>query len=551
MKIFHLFILIFMANFTNKVSGSKLESLGTLNSITNGFGTVSECAADPSRNDCGNYENTSPLVELLNFTTTNQCIASNEQIMSSGIEIPDCPNPEDNFSLLDHSFPSAAIFAMFMGSNSAFLHELATEYLADNRSGRFNLVVPRSYSRDLARDKSLLEVLNNPRVNIIYTETMPHSERWMQDTFEFGSLNGKPALYQLEHAEEKDKAMESRLACKIAKACDVPYLIPPDMVDPNYAEYNGLNGGGNLEVMPGGSVIRGILKTKFTENFNLPEGAQIPFQTSAQAIQKQALETTGNRVVDLDVSFLRVGHVDEIVNFVQTDRPAPCNFAVMLASPEKAFEIMERSAIAPSIVDNYISDFQYDLKTNSLAIIRTYDSLEPRDKACWVNGDYINLANEGAHNPISQERKDELYGLNCIGKSTVTTFVESDQYKILKRVNTEGENSVSRIMRNNKEIILKELQQTTGCNEFPVVDVPVFFRDGLSFTPDLVNGVVHTNSTNTSSIIMPSTYFKPFEEYVERELNNLGVKASFVHAIDYHVKQGSVHCGTNTARVCK
>ena len=34
-------------------------------------------------------------------------------------------------------------------------------------------------------------------------------------------------------------------------------------------------------------------------------------------------------------------------------------------------------------------------------------------------------------------------------------------------------------------------------------------------------------------------------------MSEIGVKTTFVHDMGYHLKQGEVHCGSNSARVCK
>ena len=82
----------------------------------------------------------------------------------------------------------------------------------------------------------LVKLLNSKRVNIVYVDTMPSVDRWMQDSFQFTTINSKPALYQLEHGREAESELALRLACNLARSCDIPYYIPPHMVDPNNTE---------------------------------------------------------------------------------------------------------------------------------------------------------------------------------------------------------------------------------------------------------------------------------------------------------------------------
>ncbi|MCF8059891.1 MAG: protein-arginine deiminase domain-containing protein [Bacteriovoracaceae bacterium] len=546
-----------------------------MNSIQNGFGNIEECEqTEQDISSCGLSAIDDSLSGLLNLTTMNQCIASTESYQNSGIEVPECPNTDDGIKGLDHSFPSGALFGLYSGNNSAFLTDLITNYFSDNPIGKFNVVLPRDLIYSLKQDQALINLLNNPRINIIDVETTPNVDRWMQDSFEFLTLDGKPALYQLEHQREYGSNYEERLACQIAKSCDIPYFIPPDMVDPLNKDFNSINSGGNLETLPGGTIYRGVLKTSGYRFNQASPDRTYPIVSPAQIKQRTAFEAAGNRVLDLDTSFLEVGHVDEIINIVKTNRPAPCDFAVMLASPEKAFELMEgevgsesaprtsprpvsrprnnQGSVKPTLFENIFLSKAYAGAMALNPIPR--EELSPADSRC-AEVSYRSLKMEYADRAINQSEINDIYSRNCIDNRSVETFVNSDEYQILKRINLEegpeGASSISQIMENNKRELLAELAQTSGCSNPPVIDVPVFFRKGLSYAPDLVNGVVHPNNSGTSTIIMPRTYFKPFDDYVENELAALGVRGTFAHDMGYHLLWGQVHCGTNTARICR
>lgn len=555
---FYLYFL-FVINIYSLGVSEHAQDLGTLNSVNNGFGTVEECEEDDSLNGC-NGKMDDALKDILDLATVNQCVASHAEVENSGIDIPNCPQPGTDFRGLDHTFPSGGIFAMYMGNNSAFLQNLIDEYRNDNPAGRFNLVIPRGYIDNLKEDEELTKKLNQAQVNIVQVEAMPSVERWMQDSFEFGTLNGKPALYQLEHHSEQGRDLSTRLTCAIAKSCNVPYLIPPDMVDPNNADYNSLNSGGNLETMPGGTMYRGTIQTDGFPKYNTNGSLEVPFESQAQKVQRESLEANGNKLLDLDTSFLSVGHVDEIINFVQTNQPAPCNFALLLASPRKAFELMESTANQINLEKENEGDAGFIQDIQNLLIPKAHagamklfggDDDTPSEDIDCEEVSYRELLYDGAFEKISEEKTNEVYERNCIDDQSVTTFVDSDEYQILKRENLEGPPSIEDVMNRNKDALLRELAQTSGCSAPPVVEVPVFFRGGVAYAPDLVNGVVHTNQNNTSTIIMPRTYFRPFDQYMEDELTKLGVGATFVHGLGYHLLSGQVHCGTNTARICK
>jgi hypothetical protein len=519
-------LLIFIFEFIT-VSTLGETNLGTINTIENGFATLNECEAKSSNEEsCNRSQSMEGLRSILNFTTTNQCIASRSDFKAAGVSIPKCPSPSDTISGLDNTNPTAGTFALYTGDNDSFIANLASSYLSSGSVGRFNLIIPKDNINFIKESTALLEILNSNRVNIIEVDTMPSVERWMQDSFQFTSLSGKPALYQLSHKYEAGTNFEDRLACELARKCDIPYYVPPDLVEPGQEVANNLNGGGNLEVLPGGSFYTGTIQTD-GHSLNVPDDAEIPYSTYNQNIRKRSLEASGNTVIELDVSFLNIGHVDEIVNIVKTNKASPCDYAVLMASPSKAFELMETEAQ-----------------------IRESDSVEG-DNRCSKDT-YEDLYYEGTESVIGHERVSEVYSKSCIDGEPIESYVQSTEYEILKRENLTDTSpvSIAQIMENNKVTLIAELQKSTGCQSPDVIDVPVFFRDGLSYTPDLVNGVVETSGDSASKVLLPRSYFGPFDNYVNDELQKVGVDTTFIHDMGYHLRSGEVHCGTNSARIC-
>ena len=559
-------------------------NLGTINTIRNGFATVKECAKekDQCNRDPNPIKHDKALEDVLNLATTNQCVAGVTAYEKAGIKVPKCPEDSCDIKGLDNTHPSRGIFALYTGDNDLFLKDLIQSYLKSNPAGKFNLVFPKtsyygqSSIEKLKAQPDLLELLNSEQVNIVYVETMPSVDKWMQDSFQFTTIHGKPALYQLDHGREKDKPMDERLACELAKNCDIPYYIPPDMVKPtveNSDDFN-LNMGGNLEVLPGGTFLAGVKKSL------QEDGTKKIHRSNFQQIQKNALEESGNKVLEIDVSFLQLGHVDEMFNFVKTDKPAPCDFAVMMASPKKAFELLEKAGGAHNIP--HVSWFQFFVNSAYAGIVIepvqvpnsekkpfTYSlsdlavTLEEFDDISCTEYSERELVSRELNNPVSQQEMQQIKKYGCIDGYTVQTFTKSNDYQIIKaqnmrvdpkeRLDKAGDKNeyADLILRENKKLIVEELKASTGCSNPPVIDIPVFYRNGLSYTPNLVNGVVQTPSEGASQVILPRSYFAPFDEYVEKEMSKHGVKTSFVHDIGYHLKHGEVHCGTNSARICK
>lgn len=516
-------------------------NLGTLNTVQNGFGTVEECKSSKDEDSECKVDLYESLKDVLNFTTTNQCISTKTELKESGVSIPKCPKSEDQVKGLDNTYPTVGIFALYNGRNDSFIYDLANNYLNSNKSGKFNLVLPKDEIDSLKKNSKLLKLLNNPRVNIVPVLTTPKVKKWMQDSFEFTMINGKPALYQLDHYRESEMDLKDRLACQLAKQCNIPYYVPPDILDPSNADSSGLNSGGNLEILPGGTFYTGTIQTQgFGKNISSSD--KIPYRTKVQESQRKSLEKAGNKVLDLDVSFLTVGHVDEIVNVVKTNRPAPCDFAIMLANSKLAIDLMEKAASESKGKATFNMD---------LFIISNAYAEDQRPRCSGTS--YIGLEYNYRNKIMSKEELQRIYASNCIDGSPVEDFISSDEFKIIKRQNLGQESpaSISSIMEKNKALIINELKETSGCENPEIIDVPVFFRNGVSYTPDLVNGVVESPPGEASNVMLPRSYFGPFDTYLQDKLGEYGIDTTYVHDMGYHLELGEVHCGSNTARICE
>ena len=425
-------------------------NLGVLNTIRNGFAEVKSCREISNSNqeeEICHPDLPDDIKEILNLVSKNQCLASKLEYQNINIDIPDCPSSTDQIKGVDNTYPSSGIFVFYNGENDNFIHDLASSYLSDdNNAGRFNLILPSSKVALLRNNQQLVEVLNSKRVNVLNINTNFGTAAWMQDSFQFVTINGQPAIYQVENLMETESIIERRLACKLAEECDLPYYIVPDMIRSHNAEYNSLNSGGNLEVFPGGTFYTGIIKTdgfgfndfdlaeidrhreerasqgtfqKIIEKIRGPKRMQeveIPFRTRFQEKQKTSLERSGNKVLELDVSFLKIGHVDEIVNVVKTNQPKPCDYAVLVARPSLAFDLMEEAA---SMIKN--------TKTTSFRS-------QNRNVACEKHS-YQQLNDKGKDSIISTNDIRQVYDSYCLNGDPIEEYVLTDEFKILRDQN--------------------------------------------------------------------------------------------------------------------
>ena len=602
-------------------------NLGTILTVQKGLATVKECQRDGTQTGpCPKGDPMEGLQDILNFATTNQCLAGEASFQNAGIDVPECPDGFDDLKGLDNTYPSSGIFAIYSVMNRNFLYDLVSSYLKDNPVGRFNLVLPLDMASHLQKDSELLEVLNSPRVNIINVATMPSVGMWIQDGFQFATLKDKPAIYQTDHRLETGSPLKDRIACQVAKQCNLPYFVPSDLIDLEDVSASSLNAGGNLEVLPGGTFIMGTRGNTLTE---------------VQETYKKSLEQSGNKVLELDTGFLFISHIDEIVSIIKTVRPAPCNYAVMMSSPDKAFELLEQTVESENypfplkksepteypmrheempdggkkyFMDNgcelrcHPSDFPHDIGFRCTQFcpsledgeitpesmerpffneeafgqegrvfedksgveyglgrctVRCYkernglentclESCENYDSRC-DSLNFYKLMDEGVYREVIKDKKvNNIYNQYCVDGHPLESFVASDEYRIIKQQKGFNEEDSRSRLQENKEKLIRELKSSTKCDEPPVIEMPVFFRHGVSYLPNVVNSVVETPSSESASkVILPRTYFKPFDDYVKNELEKYGVGSTFIHDLEYHLGFGEVHCGTNEARICR
>ncbi|WP_127718005.1 protein-arginine deiminase family protein [Halobacteriovorax sp. HLS] len=508
-----LIILFFLILSPSSIAGT---NLGTITSVKNGFATIKECSVAEEVSLPCRERDLGVLSGILDQVSTNQCITSSESYKN----LPKCPQGEDQVKGLDNTYPSGGVFVTYLVENAGFVKHLTQQLLEGDELSKVNIVIPQKYAATISEHPDLVKVINNPRVNVIISKTSVATNLWMQDYFQFTSVNGKPAIYQLEHIRESGMSLEARVACEIAKSCNLPYFIPPDMVKERNKDARNMNAGGNLEVLPGGTFLRGVQKR---DGYQRPNSSWGSFaETKTQRDQEDALEDSKNRVLDLDISFVQTGHIDELFNVVKTNAPAPCNYAILASDPKLAVEILEKEAAKKREISKNCSDFDYEKLKNKFNKVKGFSKTE--------------LAN--------------IYASQCINGQDVKSFVSSKVFSVLKRVNVEQSDSNYDRQRDNIKDLVKELKKTTKCNEPKIISVPVLFRDGFSYTPELTNGVIQTPESGASRAILPRTYFGPFDQYIEKELKKYGVETTLVNDLNYHLNSGEVHCGTNTARVC-
>jgi protein-arginine deiminase len=219
---------------------------------------------------------------------------------------------------------------------------------------------------------------------------------------------------------------------------------------------------------------------------------------------------------EVDTSWLTVGHVDEVVTFVPTQATSGNRFKLLIASPRKAYQILDALARSNPTARMFVGkslDGSTSLETTVRALLTATDDVHPRLRA-------------------------EI----AAGHLTYTT-------RPLRTYNDDRQANLDTI----KATMTREL----GLSASDIIEIPAIFMPN-DFTPQhadaLFPGMVNMLVVNRHCIIPKP--FGPivgtsdaFEDDVRSSLSPLGLTASFLDCwTEYHVNLGEVHCGTNTLR---
>ena len=114
----------------------------------------------------------------------------------------------------------------------------------------------------------------------------------------------------------------------------------------------GIDSGGNLGAAPGRVLYRGVIATKgFNDKRDemIATKVKYPLLTAVQERNSQTFQSAKIDVVDLDTSFLYIGHIDEAISILKTKDPAPCDFVILRPSMEKALELTKKYPLKQSM----------------------------------------------------------------------------------------------------------------------------------------------------------------------------------------------------------
>lgn len=456
----------------------------------------------------------------------SRCLASDVQALANytrqglrlGGALTACPGG-DGFRPLSSVHPVAGVFVAFE-ENAEYIRNLA-QILADNEPDIPLNVLVRNNNRQSAENEFRSLHVNLIPIDLRYTSREDEASiLWMQDHIETGVIgNGRErAFFDMPYSRAEN------VAATLAASCGVSLNVNNRVssVDPirsNIASDDSENFGGNLEAFPGNVLLTGSNMTAQLREV-IERGMDVPRQ--GQSVQA-------------NVSWLNVGHVDEVFNVVPaTNRGSPCNFAILYSSPALALNLatQARPRCLPRRGRSLPDECYLEPELGRHAVV---------------------IGNESAsHSPRRQ--RDCISALPRASDGHPMRVTDALACPELVRANRQYET----IIQSNLINLRNAVAERTGCRDVQTIGVPALYRPEMArrrygtlddhadvINPGPVNGLV----LNTNMVV-PAQRNTLFRDAITAGLTGVGINPRFIDDRVYHFQMGEVHCGSNALRVC-
>lgn len=515
------------------------------------------------------------------------------------LECPDKSNvpycPESGATLLDETYPTQA----FVISNQPYMPTKDSKKVTRNFVSKVianydyekvpQIILPMSNKADY--DVLVSEIKNQLTQKKISEEKITailgqisyapiQSYTWQQDWFEsFVDLKtGAPSVRQIDSynrvSTDAGKVLtDAGAQCSLKQGDNIQEAYSPraSAKGPEDVSFGSGEMGGNIEGAPGGFCLVGDNQGSFFSN-----------------------QFCGNpdNVIQLQTSWLAVGHVDEIFKIIPTQyndgRPKECEFALMAASPKKAMSLMSNPQQGQiPFMDLDLANPEKDPAESRAT--RTSIRMSGNYITCEYINDIVKKRPGGIKTlPASsktvllklifgvahaQDLSDEEKMLNELQKNCadnidqISNFEIQEMMKLDKRfttLNTAIDESIEKDKALIKSKILSRLPQCA--QYYDELDVPNIFYGGYTM-PNPTTGKVElvkpggTNSflpNPTNSVLMNKTVVFPdtgnnlFNGYLKDEMKKRKIKSDFISSWDYaHLGSGNIHCSSHSIPHCR
>lgn len=332
-------------------------------------------------------------------------------------------------------------------------------------------------------------------------QTFASNDVWMQDCMEIGFANLPGVGYRTVMRNPRRRPLRTFAAT--LRAADFGYHEQGTL-----SPFTTFDSTGNLECTPPVKSAAGKTFPWGRMYFGPGEPGRVMDADMKAFLEKQTVQEP----IQVDTSFLAVGHVDEMISIVPG--PGKQGFKLLLASPKTAFDILNSNK-AKNGSSKLLIGRKFPIFNAMGTAITGWKSAEVTIK------DFLDV------------------GITAMSLTKAT----------LKKINDKAQAAVDKA----RALLIKEM----GLDAGDIIDVPILYtpNDDLPDHADALSGGMVNMLVINKHCVVPKP-FGPvvggkdlFEEDLQTKLGGMGLT---IHILDdwyeYHVANGEVHCSTNTLR---
>lgn len=405
---------------------------------------------------------------------------------NQSLELQKCPKNLGKI-FLPRSYQARSIFIAYSNDlhHKNFLDLILKKVKKLNPVPVVNVLISRTEvpeARTYFQDKYLLE--NRKFLN--YIPTPSDDTIWQQDYYEllFDTKSGRVSIVDLPYKSREGEDLPSAISlyCKkplIEQPINYSIEEPPDTGD----------FGGNIEPFSEKLLVVGNNMTKITSSW--------------------LKKLTSQKVIEVDVSWLLTGHVDELFSILpHTANARPCDQTLLYASPAKAMDLLK------------------DYQGRQVPML-LYEKNIFEDEMTW---------------PAFEE---------CIVNKKRPAKICSDLFRANK--------TYEKIQQDNIKLIQDQMQFLHNC-KLTTLPIPQLFaphktQQDLYGTPEDYAVAFNNNSVNNiffwPYLFLPKQRVGVFQTYIENVLKKFPIELNFIAGEFVHSLAGGIHCATNISYACR
>lgn len=368
---------------------------------------------------------------------------------------------------------------------------------------------------------------------------------WQQDYFEsfFDKNTGKPSIRAVTGYGREGNSFQN-LSATLKQTCGLSPGLDLDTIG-GYGGIKSGNYGGNIEAI-GDFCVLG------SDHFDDYQWKK--YQDNFCGGVKNAIKAPSY--------FLAVGHADEMFKTIPIPgKTGACNFAVGIASPRKALQLLKQNQ------NDRFFTFDSDSKDGALDKMQ-YGGYR---KAChMMEKSKSNNQQQGSSvRGISLLQKlinPAHAGSYVISPLDVSACYDAKNSDFVKAYEADPEmsqfnNLVQADMDAFAADIKAKFKERHNC-EPQIVELPFIYQGSLTtdakgkIVPEMGSSVsLFPNPSNgeavESTMILPETVNGSFKKYLTEENAKLGLKTEYIDSHFAHRNMGNLHCSSHVMRYCR